>query len=477
MIIFNPSTVLLLLFNYIIFCTLSSSTEYASERYSHPLCSANFTEDPVLPVAKSVTDITHLFDGIGLPDGACVFNPAVVHVAGRIYCLFARVYQATDSFRRCRPGHLDRSPFLDGWRGRSTNVLAVLRLRKRLDSRQLHAKLLGYSYLGQSNHEDGRLFKDKHGRVFVYMALPLGTPPKRAVVNTVSRVLIRCVRASDNCSVSLGYPRLLSYFGGESVMDKNWVPWNGTAFMSYSRYGTFGPHSVFNWGSYDEPTFHTGFDAVAEDSVFPRFAAFYGNLMHLSGGSPAILEEGGRSFLAIGHLKAHPGCFHPEVTPAWANMSFPKLLPGVQDRCAHLAQSSNAEQKTEELRKAFSFGNAASIGVHYPLEYAFFFYRRVYCMCATVPWSGRLHAMTWMGVAVSVPSSTCNIYAGSLLQLQEHAGLGTRGRGRTMLLCPVWLTYANRKMEGSAALQSIGSPFYYTRVQKDDLRGAYMEML
>ncbi|GIL79294.1 hypothetical protein Vretimale_16458 [Volvox reticuliferus] len=374
MIIIKPEIALLLLFNSVI-RSLSSSTGHASEKYSHPLCNANFNADPVFPVAKSVTDVTQLFDGIGLPDGACVFNPAVVHVAGRIYCLFARVYQATEPLRRCKPGYLDRSPFLDGWRGRSTNILAVLRLRKRSDSRQLHAKLLGYSYLGQSNHEDGRLFKDMHGRVFVYMALPLGTSPERAVVNTVSRVLIRCIYALNNCSVSLGHPRLLSYFGSESVMDKNWVPWNGTAFMSYSRYGTLGPHSIFNWGSYDEPTFHTGFDAVAEDSVFPRFAAYYGKLMHLSGGSPAILEEGGQSFLAIGHLKAHPGCFHPEVTPAWANMSSPNLLPGVQNRCAHLAQSSNASQKAEELREAFSFGDAASIGVHYPLDYAFFFYR------------------------------------------------------------------------------------------------------
>ncbi|GIL79295.1 hypothetical protein Vretifemale_8635 [Volvox reticuliferus] len=355
MIIIKPEIALLLLFNSVI-RSLSSSTGHASEKYSHPLCNANFNADPVFPVAKSVTDVTQLFDGIGLPDGACVFNPAVVHVAGRIYCLFARVYQATEPLRRCKPGYLDRSPFLDGWRGRSTNILAVLRLRKRSDSRQLHAKLLGYSYLGQSNHEDGRLFKDMHGRVFVYMALPLGTSPERAVVNTVSRVLIRCIYALNNCSVSLGHPRLLSYFGSESVMDKNWVPWNGTAFMSYSRYGTLGPHSIFNWGSYDEPTFHTGFDAVAEDSVFPRFAAYYGKLMHLSGGSPAILEEGGQSFLAIGHLKAHPGCFHPEVTPAWANMSSPNLLPGVQNRCAHLAQSSNASQKAEELREAFSFG-------------------------------------------------------------------------------------------------------------------------
>ncbi|EFJ50179.1 hypothetical protein VOLCADRAFT_89041 [Volvox carteri f. nagariensis] len=344
-------------------------------KYSHPLCGLNFTKASIEPVAKSVTDITSLFQGIGLPDGACVFNPAVVHVAGRIYCLFARVYLAKDPFRRCRLGYLDRSPFLDGWRGRSTNVLAVIRLYRRQDSRQLQAKLLGYSYLGHSNHEDGRLFKDKHGRLFAYLALPLGAPPKRAVINTVSRVLIRCTRASDNCTVSLGYPRLLSYFG-ESVMDKNWVPWNGTALMSYSHYGTFGPHSVFNWSSYDEPTFHTGFDFVAEDSVFPMFAARYGKLMHLSGGSPAIMEDGGQSFLAVGHLKAHPGCFHPEVTPEWFNRSLSSTMYSqVQSRCAHLASTSNTAQKQVELGVAFTFGQGAGVGIHYPLEYAFFFYR------------------------------------------------------------------------------------------------------
>ncbi|KXZ45080.1 hypothetical protein GPECTOR_59g689 [Gonium pectorale] len=327
--------------------------------------------------SRSVSDITSVFDGLTLPDGACVFNPALVHVAGQVYCLFARVYNASETAKRCAPGHMDRSPFLDGWRGQSTNVLAVIRLSSRPMDAKLDAKLMGYSYIGHTNLEDGRMFKDMRGRMFVYLALPMGAHPKRAVVNTVSRVFIRCSRSADSCSVSLGFPRWLPYFGSPSVMDKNWVPWNGTAFMSFSHYGTFGPHSVFNWGSYDDPLPHTKFDAVAEDSVFTAFARRYGKLLHLAGGTPAVLEPSGSSFLAVGHLKAHPGCFHPEALPAWVDRSGPYGGRGaaMQARCDHLAASANDTTRGEVLQIAFDFRHDNGTGTHYPLDYAFFLYR------------------------------------------------------------------------------------------------------
>jgi hypothetical protein len=88
----------------------------------------------------------------------------------------------------------------------------------------------------------------------------------------------------------LGHPRQLIY-AGSLALDKNWVPWNGTTRMSYSQYGTFGPHSVFDWRSYDEPAPHAAFDAVAHDPLFPALTERLGGLLQLAGGVGA----GGRA--------------------------------------------------------------------------------------------------------------------------------------------------------------------------------------
>ncbi|KAG2488098.1 hypothetical protein HYH03_013248 [Edaphochlamys debaryana] len=305
---------------------------------------------------------------------------------------------------------MDRSPFLDGWRGESVNIMAVVRLHKRRSAPTLQAKLLGHTHLGHVNHEDARLFKDPRGRVYVYLALPMGAPPKRAVINTASRVLVHCDAQVTTCDVTLGFPRFL-FYSDSMAMDKNWVPWNGTTLMSYSHYGTLGPHSVFDWKSYDEPEPHTGFDAVADHPIFQLLEERYGKLLHLSGGTPAILEPGGRSFLAVGHVRAHPGCFHPEATPAWLHPSVglgqtarthgselaeaiaaaqgeesgglaalagligPTWSQGVKTTCAALVRAGNTSQKQSQLREAFLFRHLEDVGVHYPLEYAFFFYR------------------------------------------------------------------------------------------------------
>ncbi|GFR50046.1 hypothetical protein Agub_g12095 [Astrephomene gubernaculifera] len=361
-------TSFLLLFTHIIHNARAASI--------HPLCGSNITIDNVQPVAKSVTDLTALFHGLELPEGACIFNPALVQVSGPLYCLFGRIYEASEPGKRCAPGRMDRPPFLDGWRGKSTNILAILWLRQDPNRRRLQTKLMGHTYINASNHEDGRLFKDSRGRIYVYLALPIGVYPKRAVINTVNRVFIQCNRSSSHCAVSLGYPRILSFLGSDNAMDKNWVPWNGSEYMSFSHYGTFGPHSVFNWGSYDEPVLHIDFDSVAEDSLFPNFNKHYGHLLQLSGGSPVVLEPGGKSYLGVGHFKAHPGCFHPEAMPAWVDKSrFGHMVGQLGTNCAHLQQSSNETTRSEVLRVAFNFLHEGKEGIHYPLDYGFFFYR------------------------------------------------------------------------------------------------------
>ncbi|GFR49158.1 hypothetical protein Agub_g11178 [Astrephomene gubernaculifera] len=358
-------------------CVSSSRQANTGEGPPHPVCDSHSTVNLIPPVAKSVTDVTPLLHGAGVPEGACIFNPALVRLSGDVYCLFARVYTASVPEKRCAPGHRDRAPFLDGWRGKSTNVMVALRLNQRNNSHTLQAEVLGHSYLGDSNLEDGRLFKDTRGRTFVYLALPVGVFPDRAVINSVYRVYSRCSRTSKRCILSLRFPRALTYTGSHNVMDKNWVPWNGTQFMSFSHFGTLGPQSIFNWVSYEEPKPHATFDMVTEDPLFRKLGQRYGSLLHLGGGTPAILEASRHSYLAVGHLKAHPGCFHPEMLPAWVDRGWfgQQVAERTQSRCSHLVQSSNDTTRTEVLKEAFKYRHGDQEGIHYPLEYAFFFYR------------------------------------------------------------------------------------------------------
>lgn len=94
------------------------------------------------------------------------------------------------------------------------------------------------------------------------------------------------------------------------------VPWNGTALMSYPTFPTFlATHAVFDWGSYAEPRHHNAFASAAPVPLFSRTQDMYGRLYSFSGGTPAVLEDGGRSYLAVGHVRVHGGCLHPDVGP------------------------------------------------------------------------------------------------------------------------------------------------------------------
>ncbi|KAG2485876.1 hypothetical protein HYH03_015459 [Edaphochlamys debaryana] len=262
---------------------------------------------------------------------------------------------------------------MDAWNGSKANLLAVVRLKRNRTDGQLAATLLGHRYLNQTNLEDGRLFRDARGRVFLYLSVPMGRyGGARASVNVVHRIYVNCTKAASiACDARMGPARLLTYMGS-LAWDKNWVPWNGTSLMAYSHYGTLGPHSVFNWTSYREPVPHTGFDYVANSTtLFSRFKTTYGSLVHLSGGTPAILEPGGQSYLAIGHVRVHPGCLHPAAIPGLSEL----LGPAVRTNCAHLLKLPT------EAKESIPFHSFAFMGPgnrplkHYHVDYSFFIYR------------------------------------------------------------------------------------------------------
>lgn len=300
---------------------------------THPYCICD--DDTCQPYARGIVDLTSVLrTDTGLPEGACIFNPSIVRLAGNIFCVFARVYVARNAEWLCISGRLDRPPFMDAWNGTLANLLAVIRLRGQLDSANFTASVLGHSYLKEFNYEDGRLFHDQRGRLLLYVSLPFGKyGGARGSVNTVFRVFITCSRTAgpNKCDPRLGPPRLLRY-DSSLAWDKNWVPWNGTSMMSYSHYGPFGPHSVFNWSTYRDPVPHARFFSRANETFFPRFSLTFGRLMHMSGGTPAVLEPGGQSFLAVGHLRIHPGCLHPDSIPGLEKV----LGKHVRTNCAHL---------------------------------------------------------------------------------------------------------------------------------------------
>ncbi|KXZ41412.1 hypothetical protein GPECTOR_484g424 [Gonium pectorale] len=81
--------------------------------------------------------------------------------------------------------------------------------------------------------------------------------------------------------------------------------------MSYPVYHTFTPHSIFDWGSYAHLRVKRGFDSVApNEPFFADMNKAFGNLLEFSGSTRAILEDGGKSYIAVGHLRAHARCFH-----------------------------------------------------------------------------------------------------------------------------------------------------------------------
>ncbi|EFJ50134.1 hypothetical protein VOLCADRAFT_89216 [Volvox carteri f. nagariensis] len=262
---------------------------------------------------------------------------------------------------------------MDAWNGTLANLLAVIRLRGRRETGNFTAAVLGYRYLNEFNYEDGRLFHDQHGRLFLYLSLPFGKyGGARASVNTVFRVMITCRRTPgpNKCDPRLGPPRLLRY-DHSLAWDKNWVPWNGTSLMSYSHYGPFGPHSVFNWSTYRDPMPHARFYSFANETFFSTFSRTFGRLLQLSGGTPAILEPGGKSYIAVGHLRVHPGCLHPESIPGLDKV----VGKDVRLNCAHLLRL-DAHLKGAIPFQTFMFrGPSGNLSKHYHVDYGLFLYR------------------------------------------------------------------------------------------------------
>ncbi|GFR47426.1 hypothetical protein Agub_g9047 [Astrephomene gubernaculifera] len=337
----------------------------------HPTCRC---KSPVCqPYTRGIVDFTAALRAANsVPKGACIFNPALLRIEQNLYCVFVRVYTASSDERRCVPGRLDRPPFMDAWNGTLANMLAVIRIRRTRQGGDVSVTMVGHRYFHDINYEDGRLFRDPGGRIFLYLAIPFGKyGGARAAVNTAQRVFLTCRNAPTfACAIKLGPPRMLRY-DKSIAWEKNWVPWNGTTLMSYSHYGVFGPHSVFNWSSYREPVPHARFVSVANQSFFSTWTATYGKLIQLSGGTPAILEPSGSSFLAMGHVRIHPGCLHPNSIPGLDQL----LGDKVRTNCHHFLKLPQNLKKDIPFR-SFMYRNAdGNTSKHYHVDYGMFFYR------------------------------------------------------------------------------------------------------
>lgn len=219
---------------------------------------------------------------------------------------------------------------MDGWRGKCSNLITLLEL----DFDLAVGKLLGSLYIDQYNLEDGRLFMNKYGKVYVYVVLLLGAGLQRATVNTIISLHIFC-DTDSHCTLSVGLPRPLLY-APASATDKNWVPWNGTSTFTYSKHKTFGPHTIL----VPDPKLFTimSYQTSQDLFFFREFNLRFKNKIHLSGGSASVLE--GDFFVSVGHAKIHPGCLHQEAAGTHS----------VESSCAHIGAN------VTKLDVAFQYG-------------------------------------------------------------------------------------------------------------------------
>ncbi|KAG2485486.1 hypothetical protein HYH03_015760 [Edaphochlamys debaryana] len=89
--------------------------------------------------------------------------------------------------------------------------------------------------------------------------------------------------------------------------------------MTYTAYPYFTAwHEVLDWASYSDPPFLDNTAARPQrQPFFDQLRSYWGDLITLSGGTPAVLEAGGGSFLAVARAKAYAACFHVGAS-AWA---------------------------------------------------------------------------------------------------------------------------------------------------------------
>ncbi|PNH06752.1 hypothetical protein TSOC_006817 [Tetrabaena socialis] len=182
------------------------------------------------------------------------------------------------------------------------------------------------------------------GRIFAYLSLPVVKAAKgsRSTFNAVSRVLIMCKHASGQCEISLGDYRVL-HFTKSRKREKNWCPLNGTSLMAYPVHGSFA-RGFFNWSNYDAPVPHRGFTTtLATEEFFTQFEAKFRGIMTFSGGTPAILEDSGETYLAVGHLRASSGCFHMQGLPRRGHKPLGPLMKNVPATCGQLVALAEAK--------------------------------------------------------------------------------------------------------------------------------------
>ncbi|PNH01494.1 hypothetical protein TSOC_012618 [Tetrabaena socialis] len=285
----------------------TQSTQSAQPQPLHPFCTWPNVR------ARGIHDLSAFLQDalpVGtIANGSCIFNPALVHVSGNTYLVSVRLYLSLNPSRRCQPGSSDRPPKNDEFKGRKTNILALVKVNSNQYNARLDFELIGH-----------------YGRIFGHLYLRMLDEAKVAtsLQVAVSRILIMC-KDDQQCDIAVGFPNGLHYAKSRKF-DKNWCPLNGTALMAYPVYGSFA-RGFFNWSNYDAPIPHDHFIAnKTTEEYFSRFAVAFKGYMTYSGGTPAILEDSGTTYLAVGHLRMVNGCFHAQGLPRWAVKPLSSLM-------------------------------------------------------------------------------------------------------------------------------------------------------
>ncbi|GAX82904.1 hypothetical protein CEUSTIGMA_g10330.t1 [Chlamydomonas eustigma] len=331
-------------------------------------------------------DWTSIFKSTFEVQNTCVSNPSVIILESSgdtiLYLLTARLYWSWNLSIPCVSPDSEGGPWFEYWKGKGG--LAMLVIRKSLEAADAPVEVLS-SLLTTSDTEDARLFKDSQGKIrMLYNRWHGGDESMRGFKRLqhrsmhVSEVVVDAA-AAHQISIVNDQEIIYVYQGQD---EKNWVPWEGTALMTYPNYPLFAPHTVLDWETYDMPQDQLSMKAVTPVPFMEKFKKATGGWFRFSGGTPGIRLDENR-FVAVGHSVGDLSCFHKEVKGARAVR---KLVMDIPDSTLKLtdsrfkldAHSCNSTYKAPEGHREWKhhFDTLGHhIDGHHPYwEYFFFIY-------------------------------------------------------------------------------------------------------
>ncbi|GAX78164.1 hypothetical protein CEUSTIGMA_g5606.t1 [Chlamydomonas eustigma] len=197
-----------------------------------------------------IQDITSLLKRSLRVDGACIYNPGILQLSeDKGYMLLAaRLYWSRYEGLSCKRAKEPGGQWFEMWQGRRQGYALAVLQHKPGQQGLVMQKVLSHFVVNNSNFEDARFFRDANGKIRMMFNRVFPPVETGHIKVQVSEVVVD----PDSLKISLRNEQdLINLHQGRH--DKNWVPWEGTSFMTYTNYPSFAPHTVMDWVDYDKP--------------------------------------------------------------------------------------------------------------------------------------------------------------------------------------------------------------------------------